>query len=321
MRWLSNRTVAHLRRVAEWPDLGTTKYRLLGELGRGGMGTVFLAEDVMLERKVALKVVATGIAAPEAAKRMLREARILAGLEHPGIVPVHDAGALPDGRVFYAMKRVDGKRLDELAPAISLPERLRVFQRICEAVAFAHAHGVVHRDLKPENVMVGPFGEVLVMDWGVARSGGAFGDRPPATGPPPPRPTPQTAEGSIVGTPDYMAPEQAEGAVERTGPRADVFALGGILQFLLGGGRPGTRAGGARPGRGPRAKSTPGPSGRWRPSRARPRPRRPRSVTTGPRPFRPRSRASSTGTACWRTRRAPPNARRGSFAGTARPSC
>ncbi len=169
MKWLSDRTLAHLRRVAEMPDLAPTKYRLLEELGRGGMGTVYLAEDVMLERRVALKVVATGLSAPDAAERMLREARILAGLEHPGIVPVHDAGALPDGRVFYAMKRVDGKRLDALAPTLALPERLRIFQRICETVAFAHARGVVHRDLKPENVMVGPFGEVLVLDWGVAR--------------------------------------------------------------------------------------------------------------------------------------------------------
>ncbi|MEP6994544.1 MAG: protein kinase, partial [Acidobacteriota bacterium] len=104
MRWLSDRTVAHLRRVAEWPDLAATKYRLMGELGRGGMGTVYLAEDVMLGRKVALKVVGTSVSASEAAERMLREARILARLEHPGIVPVHDAGALPDGRVFYAMK-------------------------------------------------------------------------------------------------------------------------------------------------------------------------------------------------------------------------
>jgi serine/threonine-protein kinase len=162
---------------------------------------------------------------------MLREARILAGLEHPGIVPVHDAGALPDGRVFYAMKRVDGKRLDSLAPTLALPERLRIFQRICETAAFAHARGVVHRDLKPENVMVGPFGEVLVLDWGVARilaeTAGATAARSS-----PARPG-DTAEGTVVGTPGYMAPEQAEGAVDRTGPRADVFALGAILRFLL----------------------------------------------------------------------------------------
>ena len=233
MRWLSDRTVAHLRRVAEWPDLGATKYRLLEELGRGGMGTVFLAEDVMLQRKVALKVVATGISAPEAAERMLREARVLAGLEHPGIVPVHDAGALPDGRVFYAMKRVDGKRLDELAPTIPLAQRLRVFQRICEAAAFAHSRGVVHRDLKPENVMVGPFGEVLVMDWGVAKILEEPAASDESVGTSREHASHATAEGTVVGTPAYMAPEQAEGAVERTGPRADVFALGGILRFLL----------------------------------------------------------------------------------------
>ena len=229
-RWLSNATVAHLRRVAEWPDLGATKYRLLGELGRGGMGTVYLAEDTALGRRVALKVVATAASAPEAAERMLREARILAGLEHPGIVPVHDAGALPDGRVFYAMKRVDGQRLDALAGGVPLPERLRVFRRICEAVAFAHARGVIHRDLKPENVMVGSFGEVLVMDWGVAKVRGESASGGPAAGG---GASGGTADGTVIGTPEYMAPEQAEGAVERTGPRADVYALGGILAFLL----------------------------------------------------------------------------------------
>jgi serine/threonine protein kinase len=226
--------VAHLRRVAEWPDLGATKYRLLGELGHGGMSTVYLAEDVMLGRKVALKVVATALSAPEAAERMLREARILAGLEHPGIVPVHDAGALPDGRVFCAMKRVDGKRLDELAPTLLLPERLRIFQRICETAAFAHARGVVHRDLKPENVMVGRFGEVLVMDWGVAKilaEPAGDGSGTPETAPP--RAAFSTSEGTVVGTPAYMAPEQADGSVDRTGPRADIFALGAILRFLL----------------------------------------------------------------------------------------
>jgi serine/threonine protein kinase len=234
VRWLSDRTVAHLRRVAEWPDLASTKYRLLGELGHGGMSTVYLAEDVMLGRRVALKVVATALSAPEAAERMLREARILAGLEHPGIVPVHDAGALPDGRVFCAMKRVDGKRLDELAPTLPLPERLRIFQRICEAAAFAHARGVVHRDLKPENVMVGPFGEVLVMDWGVAKIlAEPARDDPGIPETAPPRAAFSTAQGTVIGTPAYMAPEQADGSVDRTGPRADIFALGAILRFLL----------------------------------------------------------------------------------------
>jgi len=231
VRWLSDRTVAHLRRVAEWPDLGDTKYRVLEELGSGGMGTVYLAEDRVLGRRVALKVVGPGAASPEIAARTLREARIIARLEHPGIVPVHDAGTLPDGRMFYAMKRVDGRRLDELAPRVSLPERLRLFQRVCETVAFAHAHGVLHRDLKPENVMVGSFGEVLVLDWGVAKllelpEAGAPRDRGPTT-------PAATAAGTVMGTLAYMAPEQAEGLADRVGVVSDVYALGAILYFLL----------------------------------------------------------------------------------------
>jgi len=235
MRWLSDETVRHLKAVAEWPDLGETKYRPLEELGRGGMATVYLAEDTVLGRRVALKVVATAASRPEIVERMRTEARVIARLEHPGIVPVHDAGMLPDGRVYYAMKRVDGKRLDELAGTMALPERLRAFQRICEAVAFAHAHGVVHRDLKPENVMIGAFGEVLVMDWGVAKvladpdGGSAAASAPGASG---------TADGQIIGTLAYMAPEQAEGSAERTGDAADVYALGAILYFLLTGRAP-----------------------------------------------------------------------------------
>jgi serine/threonine protein kinase len=249
MRWLSDETVRHLKRVAEWPDLGETKYRPLKELGRGGMSTVYLAEDTVLGRKVALKVVSTAAARPEIVERMRAEARVIARLEHPGIVPVHDAGMLPDGRVFYAMKRVDGKRLDELARPMALPERLRVFRRICEAVAFAHAHGVVHRDLKPENVMIGPFGEVLVMDWGVAKvladsDGASFAS--PAS----PPSTSTTAAGTIVGTLAYMAPEQAEGSTGQIGTAADIYALGAILHFLLTGRPPFDAAAAERRGRG-----------------------------------------------------------------------
>ena len=106
----------------------------------------------------------------ELGARLLREAKIIAQLEHPGIVPVHDVGTLPDGRVFYTMKLVQGRRLDQQREELGgVPERLRTFQKICEAVSFAHAHNVLHRDLKPQNIMVGPFGEVLVMDWGLAK--------------------------------------------------------------------------------------------------------------------------------------------------------
>lgn len=234
MRWLSDETIRHLQRLAEWPDLADTKYVLRAELGRGGMGTVYLAEDTVLGREVALKVIAAGNADPETARRMLHEARIVARLEHPSIVPVHDVGTLPDGRVYYAMKRVDGRRLDELAPSATLIERLRIFQRVCEAIAFAHASGVIHRDLKPENIMVGPFGEVLVMDWGVAKIVEAKDS--PDSGLSAPRAETAagaTADGAIVGTLAYMAPEQAEGRQGEIGPASDIYALGAILYFLL----------------------------------------------------------------------------------------
>lgn len=204
------------------------------------MGTVYLAEDSVLGRRVALKILDVPDASGELAARLLREAKILARLEHPGIVPVHDAGALADGRVFYAMKLVEGQRLDRLVSrGESLPDRLRLFQRICEAVAFAHARQILHRDLKPENIMVGPFGEVLVMDWGIAKSLRAGAGLDAATQPKEASPAHDTsdsaitAHGAILGTPGYMAPEQARGEVGSLDERSDVYSLGAILQYLL----------------------------------------------------------------------------------------
>ena len=148
--------------------------------------------------------------------RLRREARILAALEHPGIVPVHDVGVLADGRVYYTMKLVEGQRLDEwLRDGHSLPDRLRLFLRVCEPAAFAHARGLVHRDLKPENIMVGVFGEVLILDWGVAARAAESG------------------RGEVAGTEAWMSPEQRAGAP--ADPRSDVFALGRILKAMLGG--------------------------------------------------------------------------------------
>jgi serine/threonine-protein kinase len=216
VRWLPDSALDRLREAASEPDLSGTPYEILGVLGCGGMGTVYLARDRSLDREVALKVVQFPEGDPGAAERTLREARILARLEHPGIVPVHDAGTLPDGRTWYVMKRVRGSRLDEHASSLSLPDRLRVVQRLCEAVAFAHANGVIHRDLKPENVMVGPFGEVLLMDWGVAKVEDG------------------EARGTVLGTPGYMAPEQERGEIDRIDERTDIYGLGAILGFLLG---------------------------------------------------------------------------------------
>jgi serine/threonine protein kinase len=213
------------------PDVSGTRYELVSILGRGGMGVVYLARDTALDREVALKIF-------DRPPGDANEARLIARLEHPGIVPVHDHGELPDGRLFYAMKLVRGDRLDRwMAAGREVGERLGVFLRVCETVAFAHAHGVIHRDLKPANVMVGEFGEVLVLDWGAAAelniadrgvriadsvSGLATADCRLQTDAP------------IVGTPDYMAPEQARGEAG-VDHRADVYALGAILAGIAGG--------------------------------------------------------------------------------------
>ena len=222
--------VARLRTLMDEPDLTGTRYRLEGRLGEGGMGEVFLVRDTTLDREAALKVVRAGEGSTSnLATRLGIEARLLARLEHPGIVPVHDAGVLPDGRAFYVMKYVRGARLDDwvrAAPgapgqAPALPARLRLFGKICEAVAWAHAQGIVHRDLKPENVMVGTFGEALVMDWGVGRA----------------RETQEGPGRIVIGTPGYMSPEQARGELAAVDERSDIWALGRILDFLLDDGR------------------------------------------------------------------------------------
>jgi eukaryotic-like serine/threonine-protein kinase len=231
--WLSDKVLAHLCQVADWPDLTGTRYELIDKIGQGGMGTVFRAHDRELDRAVAIKVLS---AAPDQAKaRMEREARITARLEHPSIVPVHDSGVLPDGRFFYAMKLVRGQRLDQPgAIPVALAETLQLFQRICEAVAFAHAHGVIHRDLKPQNIMRGAFGEVLVLDWGLAQIAPIAQQRGEEG-----RETLAEPPGTIAGTPGYMAPEQARGDIADVDERADVYALGAILSFLVTGKDPG----------------------------------------------------------------------------------
>ena len=247
LNWLSDKLVNHLRAVSDWPDLSGTKYRLLEKFSAGGMGTIYWAEDTQLQRRVALKVLHLPEVSSDLSARMWREARVIAKLEHPSIVPVHDVGELPDGRVFYVMKFVQGQRLDQIETA--LPNRLRIFQKICEAVAFAHANGVIHRDLKPENIMVGAFGEVLVMDWGLAKilieseDSAAKIDKSSAKIEKDERKNGEswrlfqneTQHGTVMGTPAYMAPEQKNGQIDQIDQRTDVFALGAILKFLLSG--------------------------------------------------------------------------------------
>jgi serine/threonine-protein kinase len=240
---------------------GASRYTLLGEIARGGMGAVLKGHDAELGRELAVKVLLDRhLGRPEVVRRFVEEAQIGGQLQHPGVVPVYDLGTLPDARPFFAMKLVRGRTLAELLAERSpggrvqpaetasdgglhppdnddLPRFLAIFEAACQAIAYAHAHGVIHRDLKPANVMVGAFGEVQVMDWGLAKI--LRGDVPADPG----REVVHTLRseggydvsqsGVVLGTPAYMAPEQARGEVDRVDERADVFALGAILCTIL----------------------------------------------------------------------------------------
>src|SRR5258708_13139281 len=157
MKFLSDQALNRLRQSGSEPDLTGTRYQLLERVARGGMGVVYAALDQTLDRRVALKVLDVPVAEGDLARRLNREARILALLEHPGIVPVHDVGTLSDGRVFYTMKFVEGQRLDKYIEAVaSLPPPLRLFLRICGAVAFPHAPGSLHPPPTPSNCHLRP---------------------------------------------------------------------------------------------------------------------------------------------------------------------
>jgi eukaryotic-like serine/threonine-protein kinase len=245
--FLNDKAVERLRIAGALPEFSGTRYVLQEFLARGGMGTVYAAQDKTLNRRVAIKVLDSSDPHGALEERLLREARVLAKLEHPGMVPVHDAGALPDGRVFYVMKFVEGSRIDQsVASVSSLPERLRLFLRICETVSFAHSRGILHRDLKPANVMVGAFGEVLVMDWGLAKilqpdaarsseetivSAAPLSDTV-ATGTAT-QTTSATQDGMVMGTPGFMSPEQAQGKSASLDARTDIFSLGKLLEVMV----------------------------------------------------------------------------------------
>ena len=237
MNPLSDKLVGNLQSVMQQPDLTGTRYKVVRYLARGGMGTVWLAEDQVLGRRVALKVLDLVTSGEDMPTRLLQEAQVLARVEHPGIVPVHDAGTLPDGRAFYCMKYVEGQTLGEALAGKSISDRLRLLQRIAEPVEFAHASGFIHRDLKPDNIMIGSFGEVLVMDWGLAkvyRPGGEAICETVEPGATAQLPSTRTRHGSILGTPGYMSPEQSLGE-PGIDHRADIFSLGAILWFMLTG--------------------------------------------------------------------------------------
>jgi serine/threonine protein kinase len=244
--FLTDRIVDHLREAAVWPEVGNsgadgTRYTVLRVIGRGGMGTVYVARDETLGREVAFKVSNAPASGSGLDERLRREARVLATLEHPGIAPVHDAGVLADGRLFYVMKLVRGVTLESHARDLETESlKLSVFERVVDTVAFAHAHGIVHRDLKPSNVMVGRFGEVLVLDWGVAKVLGEpsgevrnSAEAPSDTSAAIDLPEMTTRAGTLIGTPGFMAPEQTAGDVTLIGPATDVFALGALLFWLL----------------------------------------------------------------------------------------
>src|SRR5262245_1374131 len=220
---------------------GPDAYEPLQEVGRGGMGVVYRGRDPVLGRELAVKVLQERFRGqPGMARRFVEEARVGGRLQHPGVVPVHELGTLPDGRPYFTMKLVEGRTLRDLLrarpdPAHELPRFLKIFEQVCLTVAYAHSKGVLHRDLKPANVMVGAFGEVQVMDWGLAKVL-PQGDRE-GTAVTPARaegkPEVGTRTGAVMGTYAYMPPEQARG--EPVGERSDVFGLGGILCEVLTG--------------------------------------------------------------------------------------
>ena len=224
------------------------RYEVTGRLGAGGMGEVLEVQDAELRRTMAAKVMRTKASSGERVARFLREARLTGGLEHPGIPPVHELGRTPEGHPYFTMKRVSGRDLAahllelrgrrDRAPATfdfaaDRAYLLGVFLKICEAMSFAHSRGVIHRDLKPANVMVGRFGEVLVMDWGLARleADAASDDEAPRN--PLASDEGHTLEGDVLGTPAYMSPEQARGEVHALDQRSDVYALGAMLYEIL----------------------------------------------------------------------------------------
>ncbi len=234
------------------------RFRILRPHARGGLGEIYIARDEELHREVALKQIQPHRADDaESRARFVVEAEITGGLEHPGIIPIYGLGTYDDGRPFYAMRFIKGDSLrqaikdfhgadaagrDPGRRALGLRQLLGRFLDACNAVAYAHSRGVLHRDLKPGNILLGPFGETLVVDWGLAkvvgRSDGSSDAGERTLMPPSASELAETQPGAPMGTPAYMSPEQAAGAVDRLGPASDVYSLGAILYHLLTGQAP-----------------------------------------------------------------------------------
>jgi serine/threonine-protein kinase len=246
--------------AADTRSSSSARFRILRPHARGGVGEVFIAHDEDLDREVALKEIQSRHAdEPDSRARFLLEAAITGGLEHPGIVPVYALGQYADGRPYYAMRFIKGDSLQEAiarfhradAPggasgecALTLRQLLGRFVDVCDAVAYAHSRGVLHRDLKPGNIMLGPYGETLVVDWGLAKPFGRQANNgqqrfaEPPLQPAAATPVKPTRMGSALGTPAFMSPEQAAGRLDRIGPASDVYSLGATLYCLLTGTTP-----------------------------------------------------------------------------------
>jgi len=229
-------------------DQSKSRYTWVSEVGHGGLGKVWLARDNDLAREVALKEIKPGSASSEAVRRLLKEAQITGQLQHPNIVPVYEVNR--GSRPFYTMKLVKGETLAQAiaqhhaarragrVDPLSLPKLLNVFVKVCDALAYAHARGVIHRDLKPDNVVLGDYGEAIVLDWGLARlQNGADEEALPVTLTDDAQ-SEQTRAGATLGTPAYMAPEQARGRVDQMDHLTDIYGLGAILFEILTGKSP-----------------------------------------------------------------------------------